>query len=52
MNRIKILAQYYVDLMVKLGIVRFSILLATVLVALALVVQIGVTLFLQGSVHG
>ncbi|MGL4602393.1 MAG: histidine kinase dimerization/phospho-acceptor domain-containing protein, partial [Plesiomonas sp.] len=52
MNRIKVLAQYYVDLMVKLGIVRFSILLATVLVALALVVQIGVTLFLQGSVHG
>ena len=52
MNRIKLLAQYYVDLMVKLGIVRFSLLLATALVALALLVQIGVTLFLQGQVHG
>jgi len=36
MNTIKNLAQYYVDLLVKLGILRFSILLALALVALAL----------------
>ena len=35
----KNLAQYYVDLLVKLGIVRFSILPALALVALAVVVQ-------------
>ncbi|WP_420864273.1 aerobic respiration two-component sensor histidine kinase ArcB [Vibrio alfacsensis] len=46
----KNLAQYYVDLLVKLGIVRFSILLALALVALAVVVQVGITLALQGSV--
>ena len=28
MKQIRVLAQYYVDLMVKLGLVRFSILLA------------------------
>jgi two-component system aerobic respiration control sensor histidine kinase ArcB len=46
----KNLAQYYVDLLVKLGIVRFSILLALALVALAVVVQVGITLALKGSV--
>ncbi len=50
MKPMKNLAQYYVDLLVKLGIVRFSILLALALVALAVVVQVGITLALQGSV--
>ena len=36
--------------MVKLGIVRFSILLALALVALAVVVQVGITLALKGNV--
>lgn len=50
MKPIKNLAQYYVDLLVKLGILRFSILLALALVALAVVVQVGVTLVLTGHV--
>ncbi len=44
------LAQYYVDLLVKLGILRFSILLALALVALAVLVQVGITLILNGFV--
>ncbi|WP_394166512.1 aerobic respiration two-component sensor histidine kinase ArcB [Photobacterium piscicola] len=51
MKQVKILAQFYVDLLVKLGIFRFSLLLAAALVALALVVQISVTLLLQGSMR-
>lgn len=50
MKQIRVLAQYYVDLMVKLGLVRFSLLLASVLVLLAMVVQMAVTLVLSGSV--
>lgn len=50
MKPIKNLAQYYVDLLVKLGILRFSILLALALVALAVVVQVGITLALKGRV--
>ncbi|KGY13706.1 ATPase [Vibrio tubiashii] len=50
MKPIKNLAQYYVDLLVKLGILRFSILLALALVALAVVVQVGITLVLSGYV--
>ncbi|WDG07910.1 aerobic respiration two-component sensor histidine kinase ArcB [Vibrio campbellii] len=50
MKPMKNLAQYYVDLLVKLGIVRFSILLALALVALAVVVQVGITLALKGNV--
>jgi two-component system, OmpR family, aerobic respiration control sensor histidine kinase ArcB len=50
MKPIKNLAQYYVDLLVKLGILRFSILLALALVALAVVVQVGITLALNGFV--
>ncbi|WP_260260849.1 aerobic respiration two-component sensor histidine kinase ArcB [Vibrio intestinalis] len=50
MKTIKNLAQYYVDLLVKLGILRFSILLALALVALAVVVQVGITLVLSGHV--
>ncbi|SMY37305.1 aerobic respiration two-component sensor histidine kinase ArcB [Photobacterium andalusiense] len=51
MKQVKILAQFYVDLLVKLGIFRFSLLLAAALVALAMVVQIGVTFLLQGSMR-
>ena len=40
MKQIRLLAQYYVDLMMKLGLVRFSMLLALALVVLAIVVQI------------
>lgn len=50
MKPIKNLAQYYVDLLVKLGILRFSILLALAIVALAVVVQVGITLVLSGRV--
>ncbi len=51
MKQIRVLAQYYVDLMVKLGLVRFSILLASVLVILAIVVQMAVTMLLRGQVE-
>lgn len=51
MKQIRVLAQYYVDLMVKLGLVRFSILLASVLVILAIVVQMAVTMLLRGEVE-
>ncbi|KJG25036.1 ATPase [Photobacterium iliopiscarium] len=51
MKQVKILAQFYVDLLVKLGVFRFSLLLAAALVALALVVQISVTLLLQGTMR-
>ncbi|RLM27573.1 aerobic respiration two-component sensor histidine kinase ArcB [Brenneria alni] len=51
MKQIRLLAQYYVDLMVKLGLVRFSLLLASVLVLLAMVVQMAVTLLLRGEVE-
>ncbi|CAH0532652.1 Aerobic respiration control sensor protein ArcB [Vibrio stylophorae] len=51
MKPIKQLAQYYVDLLVKLGLVRFSMLLAIALVALAMFVQIGLTLVVEGRVH-
>lgn len=51
MKQIRVLAQYYVDLMVKLGLVRFSLLLASVLVVLAIVVQMAVTMLLRGEVE-
>ncbi|OSN09237.1 aerobic respiration two-component sensor histidine kinase ArcB [Lonsdalea britannica] len=51
MKQIRLLAQYYVDLMVRLGLVRFSILLASALVLLALVVQMAVTMLLSGQVE-
>ncbi|PWI35336.1 aerobic respiration two-component sensor histidine kinase ArcB [Vibrio albus] len=50
MKPIKSLAQYYVVLLVKLGIVRFSILIALALVALAVFVQVGITLGIRGTV--
>ncbi|MGL9751068.1 MAG: aerobic respiration two-component sensor histidine kinase ArcB [Symbiopectobacterium sp.] len=51
MKQIRLLAQYYVDLMVKLGLVRFSLLLASVLVLLAMTVLMAVTLLLTGKVE-
>ncbi|HDT0310574.1 TPA: aerobic respiration two-component sensor histidine kinase ArcB [Escherichia coli] len=50
MKQIRLLAQYYVDLM-KLGLVRFSMLLALALVVLAIVVQMAVTMVLHGQVE-
>lgn len=51
MKQIRLLAQYYVDLMMKLGLVRFSMLLALALVVLAIVVQMSVTMVLHGQVE-
>ena len=51
MKQIRLLSQYYVDLMMKLGLVRFSMLLALALVVLAIVVQMAVTMVLHGQVE-
>ncbi|HGZ2313295.1 TPA: aerobic respiration two-component sensor histidine kinase ArcB [Shigella boydii] len=51
MKQIRLLAQYYVDLMMKLGLVRFSMLLALALVVLAIVIQMAVTMVLHGQVE-
>lgn len=51
MKQIRLLAQYYVDLTMKLGLVRFSMLLALALVVLAIVVQMAVTMVLHGQVE-
>ncbi|EFL9889178.1 aerobic respiration two-component sensor histidine kinase ArcB [Escherichia coli] len=51
MKQIRLLAQYYVDLMMKLGLVRFSMLLALALVVLAIVVQMAVIMVLHGQVE-
>ncbi|GCS30510.1 TPA: aerobic respiration two-component sensor histidine kinase ArcB [Escherichia coli] len=51
MKQIRLLAQYYVDLMMKLGLVRFSMLLALALVVLAIVVQMAVTMVLHSQVE-
>ena len=51
MKQIRLLAQYYVDLRMKLGLVRFSMLLALALVVLAIVVQMAVTMVLHGQVE-
>ena len=51
MKQIRLLAQYYVNLMMKLGLVRFSMLLALALVVLAIVVQMAVTMVLHGRVE-
>ncbi|HEJ0986507.1 TPA: aerobic respiration two-component sensor histidine kinase ArcB [Escherichia coli] len=51
MKQIRLLAQYYVDLMMKLGLVRFSMLLALALVVLAIVVQMAVTMVMHGQVE-
>jgi two-component system aerobic respiration control sensor histidine kinase ArcB len=49
MKQIRMLAQYYVDLMMKLGLVRFPCCCA--LVVLAIVVQMAVTMVLHGQVE-
>ena len=51
MKQIRLLAQYYVDLLMLLGLVRFSMLLALALVVLAIVVQMAVTMVLHGQVE-
>lgn len=50
MKQIRMLAQYYVDLMMKLGLVRFPC-SALALVVLAIVVQMAVTMVLHGQVE-
>jgi len=51
MKQVRLLAQYYVDLMVKLGLVRFSLLLASALVVLAMIMQMAITLLMRGEVE-
>ncbi|WP_312947776.1 aerobic respiration two-component sensor histidine kinase ArcB [Superficieibacter sp.] len=51
MKQIRLLAQYYVNLMMKLGLMRFSLLLALALIALAFAVQMAVTMVLRGHVE-
>lgn len=50
MKQIRLLAQYYVDLLVKLGLVKFSLLLALGLCVLAVAVQMAITVLLSGQV--
>jgi len=50
MNKIRALAQYYVNFMVRLGTVRFSILLAFVLILLAMSIMFVVTWVMEGHV--
>lgn len=51
MRPLRRLAQYYVDLLVKLGIWKFSMLLALAIVAFAMVVQMSVTWVFEGKVE-
>ena len=51
MKLIKNLAQYYVDLLVKLGMVRFSMLLALALVCFSVLLQVVVSLVLRGQIE-
>lgn len=51
MKLIKNLAQYYVDLLVKLGMVRFSMLLALALVCFSVLLQAIVSLVLTGEIE-
>ncbi|MBD2821985.1 aerobic respiration two-component sensor histidine kinase ArcB [Xenorhabdus sp. 42] len=51
MKFIRGLARYYVDLMMKLGLVRFSLLLASALVILAMAMQMAVTFVLHGEIQ-
>ncbi|PMG86775.1 aerobic respiration two-component sensor histidine kinase ArcB [Vibrio breoganii] len=43
MKQLKTYSQYYVDLLVKLGIYRFSFLIAVALITLAIFVQLGIS---------
>ncbi|WP_089139168.1 aerobic respiration two-component sensor histidine kinase ArcB [Vibrio rumoiensis] len=51
MKLLKNLAQYYVDLLVKLGMVRFSMLLALALVCFSVLLQAVVSLALRGQIE-
>jgi len=51
MRQIKSWAQYYVDWLTRLGIIRFSLLLAFCIIVLAVFIQMGVTLMLRGGVE-
>ncbi|WP_153447721.1 aerobic respiration two-component sensor histidine kinase ArcB [Vibrio algicola] len=51
MSPIKNLAQYYVDLLVKLGLVKFSMLLAAALVSFSVLIQACVSLVLRGDIE-
>lgn len=51
MNVLKNLAQYYVDLLVKLGMVKFSMLLALALVCFSVLLQAVVSLVLIGHIE-
>lgn len=44
-------AQYYVNGLTRLGIIRFSLLLAFFVILLAVMIQVGVTLLLRGTVE-
>ncbi|MCE2570954.1 aerobic respiration two-component sensor histidine kinase ArcB [Motilimonas eburnea] len=50
MKKMKLWSQFYVSYLTRLGIFKFSFLMATCLILLALFVQIAVTLFLSGEV--
>lgn len=50
MKQLRKLSQYYVDLMMKLGLIRFSWLLASMLILCAMMVQMAVTLVLKGKI--
>lgn len=50
MRQITSWAQYYVDWLTRLGIIRFSLLLAFFIIVLAVVIQMGITLLLRGAV--
>ena len=50
MRQIKTWAQYYVNWLTRLGIIRFSLLLALFIIVLAVTIQMGVTLLLRGTV--
>ncbi|OEF22616.1 aerobic respiration two-component sensor histidine kinase ArcB [Vibrio rumoiensis] len=51
MKLLKNLARYYVDLLVKLGMVRFSILLALALVCFSVLLQVVVSMVLRGEIE-
>lgn len=47
----RLLARSYVNLMLKLGLMRFSILLAIVIIILAITAQVAITTLLQGRIE-
>lgn len=51
MKPLRRLAQYYVDLLVKLGIWKFSMLLALAIVAFGMIIQMSVTWVFEGRVE-